>query len=69
MSATMTATAVKPDSTVPLKLESKDKDHKHSVSNNNKVLDLAPEDDWRRIPDRKAKKRVQNRVAQRSYRA
>ncbi|GAM86519.1 hypothetical protein ANO11243_045330 [Dothideomycetidae sp. 11243] len=30
--------------------------------------DIAPEDDWRRIPDRKAKKRVQNRVAQRSYR-
>ncbi|KAF2157805.1 hypothetical protein K461DRAFT_290081 [Myriangium duriaei CBS 260.36] len=30
--------------------------------------DIPHEDDWRHIPDRKAKKRVQNRVAQRSYR-
>ncbi|EAW20682.1 bZIP transcription factor [Aspergillus fischeri NRRL 181] len=31
-------------------------------------VDLSPEDDWTRIKDRKMKNRIQNRVAQRTYR-
>ncbi|EKG19618.1 hypothetical protein MPH_03094, partial [Macrophomina phaseolina MS6] len=30
-------------------------------------LTLAPEDDWTQVKDRKEKKRIQNRVAQRTY--